>query len=114
MSETPEPFVTQADAPNSLERHPASTSTGGQVALGFFGALGADLLFWVAAANDSSLVAMVLFIGLTQWLWLVPAAIYASAKGRRGIKNGILIAGALVFLLNATFWGVCFYGLSKI
>ena len=45
-----------------------------------------------------------LFIGATQLVYLVPAALIARAKGKRGLMKGLLIGGALTLLLN----GLCF------
>jgi hypothetical protein len=52
--------------------------------------------------------AAVLLIGLTQWVYLVPAAIAAVATGRKAWAKGLLLCGAVTLLLN----GICFVAVS--
>ena len=42
----------------------------------------------------------ILGIGLVQFLYLVPAAIVCGMLGRQGMVQGIVIAGAITFMLN--------------
>lgn len=49
------------------------------------------------------------FIGLAQLLYLIPAAVFAFAKKRVGIGQGLLIGGAITFLLNAACFGVIMF-----
>ena len=44
-------------------------------------------------------------IGLTQLLYVIPAIIIASRKGRKGIVKGLIIMAGITFLLNAACWG---------
>ncbi|GAA0137153.1 hypothetical protein YSY43_39940 [Paenibacillus sp. YSY-4.3] len=46
------------------------------------------------------------FIGIAQIVYLIPAAVVAFAKKRVGIGQGLLIGGAVTFLLNAACFGV--------
>ena len=45
-------------------------------------------------------------IGVSQWLWLVPAARRARASGRPEYAKGIVSGGWMVFILNASCWGL--------
>lgn len=49
---------------------------------------------------------LTLGIGVSQWLWLVPAARRARAKGRPEYAKGIISGGWMVFILNASCWGL--------
>lgn len=44
-------------------------------------------------------------IGVGQLLYIVPAVLWARRRGRTGVVKGIVIAAALVFVLNAACWG---------
>jgi len=46
------------------------------------------------------------FIGIAQIVYLIPAAVVAFAKKRVGIGQGLLIGGAVTFLLNAACFGI--------
>lgn len=46
----------------------------------------------------------VFIIGFTQLVYLVPAILIARSKGRRALMKGLIIGGALTFMLN----GLCF------
>jgi hypothetical protein len=41
-----------------------------------------------------------LFIGLSQLIYFVPAIVIASQKGRTGIAKGLIIGASLTFLLG--------------
>ncbi len=45
-------------------------------------------------------------IGLGQVLYVVPLAMYLHQKGKIGMAQGVWIAAALTFLLNATCFGI--------
>jgi hypothetical protein len=45
-------------------------------------------------------------IGLAQLLWMLPACLYFRARGERETIKGLLIIAGLVFLLNASCWGI--------
>lgn len=45
-------------------------------------------------------------IGLAQWFWLVPAARHMRAKGRGEFAKGLISGGWMVFILNASCWGL--------
>lgn len=50
------------------------------------------------------------FIGIVQIVYLVPAVAFAFAVKRVGIGQGLLIGGAVTFLLNAACFGVIMFG----
>ncbi|MFD3257353.1 hypothetical protein ACE3MQ_01940 [Paenibacillus lentus] len=50
------------------------------------------------------------FIGIVQIIYLTPAVAFAFAKKRVGIGQGLLIGGAVTFLLNAACFGVIMFG----
>ena len=43
-----------------------------------------------------------IFIGISQLLYIVPAIVIYQRKGRPGVVKGLIIAAAITFLLNAT------------
>ncbi len=47
-------------------------------------------------------------IGLVQFFYVIPAALFYSSKGRTGMVQGILIAAGITFLLNAACFGYIF------
>ena len=50
---------------------------------------------------------LILFgIGAAQVVWIVPAALWYRKRGERETVKGILIAAGIVFLLNASCWGM--------
>ncbi|GIP23890.1 hypothetical protein [Paenibacillus sp. J22TS3] len=50
--------------------------------------------------------AAIFVIGISQLIYLIPAAIIAFNRKRIGIGQGILIGGAITFLLNAACFGI--------
>lgn len=52
-------------------------------------------------------------IGLTQWLYLLPAILIAKEKGRAGLMKGLIIGGSITFLLNATCFGVFWFAITS-
>jgi hypothetical protein len=65
------------------------------------GAVGSGLLMTVV-------IGFVLFfgIGLSQAIWMVPAYLHYKRRGETETAKGILIVAGIVFLLNASCWGV--------
>jgi hypothetical protein len=51
-----------------------------------------------------------LFIGLLQALWMVPAWLNFRNKGETETAKGIVIVAGIVFLLNASCWGLLMGG----
>lgn len=47
-----------------------------------------------------------LCVGLTQFLYMGPAMIYARLSGRTEMFKGITLVVAVVFMFNAACWGV--------
>ena len=43
-----------------------------------------------------------IFLGVSQLVYIIPAIIYFYREGRRGVIKGLIIAAAITFLLNAT------------
>jgi hypothetical protein len=85
---------------------PAST---GSIARG----LGIGALLTLGGALASLLlmvivIGFVLFfgIGLAQLIWMIPAYRRYAKRGETETAKGLLIVAGLVFLLNATCWGV--------
>jgi hypothetical protein len=59
----------------------------------------------------SSGISLIL-IGISQLLYLVPAIIIYSKKGRPDLVKGLLIGGGITFLLNAACTGLFFVMLA--
>lgn len=55
----------------------------------------------------------IIFIGISQLLYLVPAIVVYSKKGRPGMVKGLLIGGGITFLLNAACTGLFILMLSS-
>ena len=53
-----------------------------------------------------------LFFGLTQWAYLTPAIIEYRKRGQAEVVKGLVIVGAVGFLLNAGCFGLVFLALS--
>lgn len=53
----------------------------------------------------SGLLALV-FIGIVQWLYVLPTVIILKRNGRTGLMQGVLIGAGLSFLLNAACFGL--------
>ena len=48
----------------------------------------------------------ILFIGVTQLIYMVPAMIVAGVKHQPGILKGLALGAAITFLLNAACFGI--------
>ena len=46
-----------------------------------------------------------MFVGVTQLVYVIPAILCFKRKGRLGIVTGLIIGASLTFLLNATCFG---------
>jgi hypothetical protein len=49
-----------------------------------------------------------IFIGISQLLYIAPAIAIYRSKGRPGVVKGLIIAAAITFLLNATCTAIFF------
>ncbi|NUP96125.1 MAG: hypothetical protein HUU28_08170 [Planctomycetaceae bacterium] len=92
----------------------------GSVLLGFLLAVGLHGLAVVLCCAFAALfleevgVGLVpfLFVGVTQLVYLGPAAAFAFALKRNKTLTGILIVGGITFLLNAACFGVLLLGFT--
>ena len=57
---------------------------------------------------------ILLGIGLVQLAWFGPAYFHYRRAGEAETTQGLLIAAGLVFLLNASCWGVVMSGMIRI
>ena len=53
-----------------------------------------------------------IFVGISQLVYIIPAIIFYWRDGRRGVVKGLIIAAAITFLLNATCTVIFFAALS--
>ncbi len=53
-----------------------------------------------------------IFLGLTQLIYIIPAIIIYKRKGRPGVVKGLIIAAAITFLLNAACTGIFFFNFN--
>jgi hypothetical protein len=58
------------------------------------------------AASMSLGMIVVLGIGVVQVAWIVPMYLHFKRAGEMETAKGLLIAAAIVFLLNAGCWGL--------
>jgi len=49
-----------------------------------------------------------MFIGAAQLIYMIPAILFANARGLHRLKKGLIIAASIVALLNAACWGLIF------
>jgi hypothetical protein len=67
---------------------------------------GIGLGFWLAVIGDGRPGGIVLlWIGVAQLLWMLPAYVVYRRRGETETAKGLLIVTGLVFLLNASCWG---------
>ncbi len=52
------------------------------------------------------------FVGISQLIYIIPAIIFYGRGGRRGVVIGLAIAAAITLLLNATCTVIVFTSLS--
>jgi hypothetical protein len=83
-------------------------SVGFRVLLGVGGviAVGAVTALLSLLAQSTVILAGIAGIGATQWLVLVPLVFWLRKRGETQTVQGILLTGGMVFLLNATCWGL--------
>jgi hypothetical protein len=55
----------------------------------------------------------ILFIGVSQLIYMIPAFVIAASKGKPHLVKGLIIGASIVFLLNAACTGVIFFSLSQ-
>ena len=58
-----------------------------------------------AASNAAGLV-VILGIGIVQAAWIVPLWLHYRRAGEAETAKGLIIAAGIIFLLNASCWGV--------
>jgi hypothetical protein len=49
-------------------------------------------------------LALLLFAGVVQLAWMLPAILLMRKDGRRAVSKGLAIGAAITLLLNATCW----------
>ena len=55
-----------------------------------------------------------IFIGMSQLIWQLPAILILRRKQHKGLVGGVILAASLTALLNATCWGLFWSGKIKI
>jgi hypothetical protein len=55
-----------------------------------------------------------IFVGVSQLAYIIPASIFYHRAGRRGVVKGLIIVAAITFLLNATCTVIIFTALNNI
>jgi hypothetical protein len=63
--------------------------------------------------DSGAFLGSIIFIGVSQLVYMIPAIVIAAGKGLPHIVKGLIIGAAVVFLLNAACAGVVFYSLSQ-
>lgn len=79
-----------------------------KVWVGLLGGFGLSMLtVLISTLLGSELYAMVLvFIGISQLVLLTPALVFSRMRGKQELFKGLLIAGGMVFILNAACFGL--------
>jgi hypothetical protein len=54
-----------------------------------------------------------IFVGLSQLVYIIPAIVVYRREGRSGMVKGLIIVAAITFLLNAACTGLFFASLSN-
>ena len=54
------------------------------------------------------------FVGISQLAYIIPAIIFYWRDGRRGVVKGLVIVAAITFLLNATCAMILFSALNNL
>ena len=70
------------------------------VAVFFVGLVG---FRWIGLATVA--IALVLGIGISQLLYVIPMVLWAKRRGRKAFASGVIIGAAITFLLNGACWG---------
>lgn len=81
----------------------------GSFLLGAACPIGLAIFFFLVLARhvDSKFVGIFLmFIGLSQLIYVLPLIIYCHRKRRRRLLQGLIIGASIVFLLNASCFGL--------
>jgi hypothetical protein len=68
----------------------------------------------IILASAFSRLVMLVGIGIVQLLWMLPAWLIYRRRGQTETAKGILITAGVVFLLNASCWGLVFSSKFKI
>ena len=68
--------------------------------------LGAFLLLLVLSSTFTDDVGWAMSLGLVQWIYLVPLAMWFKKGGSTSTAAGLLVGGGLVFLLSSACWGL--------
>ncbi len=93
--------------------HDEGKDLGKGMLIGFLVPLAIVVLFLAVPFVWMYDVAFLVFaIGLVQLVWVVPVALWAQFGDRPGLVKGLLIAASVVFLLNATCYGLIFLTLG--
>jgi hypothetical protein len=108
----PPPPIPTAPHPGSLFRGALlgfAANIAGCIACGTAGAFLAGILSTLGTTFSMlslPIIAIPFAIGLGQWLWLWPLRRSYLRAGETETAKGILVAGAITFLLNAGCWGL--------
>ena len=54
-------------------------------------------------------LAPLLFIGVIQWIYVIPLMIWYLRSGRKPMAQGLLIGAGITLLINGSCWGVLFW-----
>lgn len=87
-----------------------SVKNGIVLGFGLHGFQSLAFLYVATLDNRSGFFVPLMIIGLTQWVYLLPAALIFLIKKETATMAGILIAGGLTFLLNILGCGVMLSG----
>jgi Na+/proline symporter len=107
VAERPNP----PDRPYPPDRGDTDVWVGLALTVGLHLALVVAAVVIAVGGGDSGLIvaaAAVLFIGVSQLLYIVPAVVIARRRGRPGLAKGLIIGAALTFLLNSACWFVVY------
>ena len=71
------------------------------------------LCLFLSLYDQGASMFSILFIGVSQLFYMIPAIMIAFGKGKKHLAKGLIMGAAMVFLLNAACAGIFFAGLTS-
>lgn len=106
--------MTQTNAPDPQESGATFSEKKNSLLLGLAISLVTPLLLTFGLIRESEFfVTMIVAIGLSQLIYLIPLIIIFHHKKAKRTVQGLLIGGGIIFLINTACFGLIIYSLSS-